>query len=114
MAGQLHSVARTFATDSINGLCLSADGQLLAAASWDGTVRVLDFDTGRTRRALRGHEGRFYSVAVHPDSHMLASAGTDAVVRAWDCETGRALWERTGHDGLIYCIAFQPQGGLLA
>jgi WD40 repeat protein len=93
LGGNWHSIARTVATDTINGLCVSPDGRLFATASWDGAVRVLDFDEGRIGQTLRGHEGRVYAVAIHPNGRSLASAGTDAVVRVWDRETGQALWE---------------------
>ena len=114
MADTWRFVARTGATDTIYGLAVSPDSQLLATASWDSTVRVLDLAAGRTLQTLRGHEGRVYSVAFHPEGRLLASGGTDAVVRVWDAETGEALWSQSGHSSLIYSVAFQPQGEFLA
>jgi WD40 repeat protein len=41
-------------TAGVRAVALSADGQLLASAGVDGTVRPWDASTGASRRTLRG------------------------------------------------------------
>ena len=53
----------------INGLAFSPDGKLLASGGHDCTVRLVDPQTGKTVRTLRGHRDRFVvSHSVQMDS----------------------------------------------
>jgi WD40 repeat protein len=68
---------------TIYELRFSADGQLLASASRDGTARLWDVSTGRERATLRAGDEIARSVVFNPDATMLAvSYHTQA--RIWD------------------------------
>jgi WD40 repeat protein len=75
----------------IRGLALSADGQLLASCSLDGTVRLWHSQTGQSLRTLRGHAGGVLSLALSADGQLLASGGFDGDVRLWDASTGTCI-----------------------
>jgi len=55
------------------------------SASWDGTVRVWDVDTGASRIAHR-HGGYVQSLAVSPDGRRIASGSMDATVWVGDVD----------------------------
>ena len=97
---------RTAATDTNCGLALSSDDQRLAAASLDSLVKIRDVAVGRVEHAMRGHDGRVYTVRFHPDGHWVASP--------WNVAAGAALWSQSGHGSLVYSVDFQPGGALLA
>jgi WD40 repeat protein len=65
------------------GISWSADGERLALASADGTVRVFDADDGRLELILRGHEHAVHSATFSPDGTRLASLDEGGMVRVW-------------------------------
>jgi tetratricopeptide (TPR) repeat protein len=71
-------------------VAFSPDGQTLASASWDNTVRLWRVADGQELRTLTGHTSYVYSVAFSPDGQTLASAGDDTV-RLWPASV--ASWK---------------------
>ncbi len=62
---------------------LEAQG-LLAAASVDGRVRLIDVKTSKVRTTLRGHSGAINAVAFSPDGQALATSSDDGSARVWN------------------------------
>jgi WD40 repeat protein len=77
-------------------LAWSPDGQRLASAGEDGTVKVWDTATGQETLTLKGHTGRVRSLAWSPDGQRLASAGEDGTVKVWEADTGQETPSSTG------------------
>src|SRR5436309_2398467 len=75
----------------VNSVAFAADGQVLASASYDQTVKLWDARTGQELRTLRGHTSPVNSVAFAADGQVLASASVDRTVKLWDARTGQEL-----------------------
>ena len=72
-------------TQEVNSVAFSPDGQRLASASRDGTVKVWDVATGQESLTLKGHPLGVRSVAFSPDGRRIASTGVfDGLVKLWD------------------------------
>ncbi|MGV9252825.1 nSTAND1 domain-containing NTPase [Streptomyces sp. NPDC003697] len=110
----------------VSALTFSPNGQTLATASDDHTVRLWDPATGRTRNILAGHHDGVDSVAFSPDSSLLATASDDRTVRLWNAATGHPVrqWhtagngpgerDTNGHPDSKASVAFSPDGHTLA
>lgn len=90
------------------------DGSAVAAAGYDGSVRVWDAATGVPRHTLPGHGEAAHAVAFSPDGSLLATAGADGRVRLWDPATGRHLRVLDAHRGRVWGLCFSPDGRELA
>ena len=70
---------------SVESVAFSPDGQTLASASSDHTVRLWDVVTRQPLgEPLSGHSDSVYSVVFSPDGQTLASASSDGTVRLWN------------------------------
>jgi eukaryotic-like serine/threonine-protein kinase len=96
------------------GVAFSPDGQRLASASRDQTVKIWDTATGKELLALKGHAGQVYGLAFSPDGQRLASGSWDQTVKIWESATGRELLALKGHTGWVNGVAFSPDGQRLA
>ena len=101
-------------TERIYGVEFSPDGRLIATASWDGTVKLWDTESGRERRTLAGHGWGVYHAAFSPDGKLVATASRDWTAKVWDAATGRELRTLAGHTLAVKAVAWSPEGRRLA
>lgn len=97
-----------------DGLAFSPDGNSLASASTDSTIRIWDAATGNELRVLRGHAVAVRTVSFSADGKLLASGDAAGKVKIWDVATGREQAEFAGHKGRVNATAFSRDGKLLA
>jgi WD40 repeat protein len=86
------------------------DGERLASASFDHTVKIWDVDSGELRQTFKGHTAKVLALAYSADGRTLASAGLDGTVRLWDAESGRAGRCLSSRDQCVQDVAFTPDG----
>ena len=99
----------------VHGVAFSPDGEAIAAACGDGSVKVLNGKTGKVIRKIEAHADSAASVAFNPDGSHLASAGSDGLVKVWDLGTGREDFigkcDALRKFGAAYSVAFSPPDG---
>lgn len=100
--------------EKINSVVYTPNGQILASASSDRTIRLWNAPQGRLLHILRGHMEDVYSITCSPDGEMLASASGDRTVRLWRIRDGSAHTVLRGHSGAVYAAAWSPDGQTLA
>jgi WD40 repeat protein len=117
----------TFAEESpqVTAVAFRQDGQRLATACRDQTVRIWDANSGRLVRILPRQPNEVASVAYSPDGRYLASATTNLFnphayvrepgeVQLWDADAGREIRTLGGHTAGVFDVAFSPEGRYLA
>ena len=97
-------------TGSVLCLALSADGRRALAGCADSTVRVVDLDTAKVTRVLRGHEGSVFSVAFDRDGQCaLSGSSGDKTIFQWDLKTGNSVRRYEGEEW-VDSLAIAPDG----
>jgi WD40 repeat protein/serine/threonine protein kinase len=98
----------------VSALAFSPDGEWLASASFDRTVKLSNSKTGEILHSFDLHTGNVECVAFSPNGQRLASGGEDKTVRVWDATTGREVLGLRGHADRCGCVAFSRDGRRLA
>jgi glucose/arabinose dehydrogenase len=91
-------------------ITFSVDGQRIASANHDKTIKVWDAATGLLLKSFQGGGDWVYFLAFSPDGRVIASAGDDKTIRLWNSATGTLLKALAGHSGAIRSLAFSPDG----
>ncbi len=95
-------------------IAYSPDGQRLATAGKDGTVRIWEAETGTLLHILRGHTTEVTSVAFSPDGKTIASGSEDTTIRLWNSDSGAEQGVLVGHADHVMAVAFSPDGRQIA
>jgi WD40 repeat protein len=73
-------------------LAWAPDGQTLASAGWDGTIRIWDAASGKQVRQCKGWQsGNIQALTYLPDGKTLACKGNDSMLHVWDTATAREV-----------------------
>jgi WD40 repeat protein len=89
---------------------ISPDGRIVALGGADGSVRMLDVQTGVLRVAAGRHDGAVTDLRFTPDARTLLTAGADGRVIEWNVADAQRIETFTGHAGSVSQLAVAPDG----
>jgi eukaryotic-like serine/threonine-protein kinase len=78
--------AKPLHSSQITATALSPDGQILATASWDHSIRLWDAIKYTHIRSLKGHLNEVWSIAFSGDGKHILSGAKDGGVFLWPVE----------------------------
>ena len=106
---------------AMTSVALTANGDLLAAASSENTVKVWNVADGKELHTLKGHCFTVVTLAFSPDGKTLASAtgswlrdGAPGELKLWDMPTGKERISLAKLPTMVIALAVSPDGKTLA
>jgi WD40 repeat protein len=100
---------------SVYSVAFSPDGQHVASASEDHTIRMWNATTGELVAVFTGHTDEVICVAFSLDGQHIASASDDCTIRMWDAATAEVVVDPcTGHTEPVRTVAFSQDGRHIA
>ena len=108
-------------TSIVNGVSFSRDGDYIATASSDNTVRLWEKYDSQTlyfieKGVVRGHDKWVYGVVFTPDDKQILTASADNTARIWELpsEKKATILQKTDSKIKIFTVAFSPNGNQIA
>ena len=103
-------------TGRILSVAFSQDGQHIASASGDKTVKIWTSE-GEYLRDLDDFTEKALSIAFSYDNKFIASGHENCIVKLWEVDTGRCIRTfpesdaiNSGHSKEVRSVAFSPDG----
>ena len=95
-------------------VAVSQDGDSVATADVNGTVRVWHAPTGKLAATIGAGGTTAFSLDFSPDGSRVATGGSDGTLRVWDAATGAPAAMLQAHGRETWAVRFSPDGKSVA
>ena len=92
---------------------MSPDGENVAIGRTDGSIGLVDLQSGQERTVSGRHSAALNTDVFGPDGKTLATTSEDGTAMLWDAESGALRETLRGHTASVEGAAFSPDGNTL-
>jgi guanine nucleotide-binding protein subunit beta-2-like 1 protein len=95
----------------VQDVAISSDAAFALSASWDGSLRLWDLNTGETTKRFVGHTKDVLSVAFSADNRQIVSGSRDRTINLWNTLGEKKysfISNDNGHHDWVSCVRFSP------
>jgi transcriptional regulator with XRE-family HTH domain/dipeptidyl aminopeptidase/acylaminoacyl peptidase len=98
----------------INDVAWSPHGDLIACATGDKAIHVIDARGGTITLVYQGHKGFINSAQWAPDESRVASGSSDKTIHVWDPKSGALHVIYRGHKRSVLYLSWSHDGTRVA
>lgn len=111
---QLVKFFRSGHQENINQVRFSPDGQTIASASADRTIKLWNLQ-GNCLGTFQGHTKSVTSISFSPNDKIIASASLDKTIKLWDIDDRDRKFQKNFNTGsVVASISFSSDGKTIA
>lgn len=107
---------------SVNDVLFSGDGNILYAASGDGTITIFDVGLGDSLRTItppaiavtKNVSSLLRHLSISADTKWVTIGASEGNIFVWELESGEVITGPPGGSGSIYSVSFSPNGRQIA
>ena len=93
-------------------LAVNSNGTMLAVATSNNSILLIDAASGKTVQELTGHLNEIRSIWFSADDKIMISASDDRTAIIWDAVNGKNLQQLKGHADRIWYALFNQAGNM--
>ena len=94
----------------ISSVAFSPDDKKIVTASYDGTIKIWDVETGEELITSEKVGESLTSANFSPDGKYVISSFYDGTISIWDVETGKEIEKHFGHQSKVNYVNFSNDG----
>lgn len=112
---ETRELVRTLRKDvePVSAMSFAPDGKLVAIASTEKTVRLLDASSGEERLELKGSKHLVFACSISPDGKLVAAGSADGMIRLWSLPEGNEKYSWQAHSAPVTTVVWSSDGAAL-